>query len=273
MKERVHDILQAASPEDWVSRGTDIFLIGLISLNAVALILGTVEQIYDTAPLAFRVFEIFSVGVFTVEYLLRVWCCTVEERYSSPVCGRLRYAASPLALVDLVAIAPFYVALFGWSSALDLRLLRTLRALGSGRPAEPLFLGYPNTRAGAARQGLPVADGNHGLGSAAADCCIADVLRGAQGPAGEVRQHPQAMWWSVITMTTVGYGDAVPVTVPGRMLAGLIAVLGIGLFALPAGILGSGFVQELRRGDDQPIICPHCGGEVPHDRGERLDLP
>ena len=129
MKERVHDILQAASPEDRVSRGTDIFLIGLISLNAVALILGTVEQIHDTAPLAFRVFEIFSVGVFTVEYLLRVWCCTLDQRYSSPVWGRLRYASSPLALVDLLAIVPFYMALFGVFSALDLRLLRTLRLL------------------------------------------------------------------------------------------------------------------------------------------------
>ena len=70
------------------------------------------------------------------------------------------------------------------------------------------------------------------------------------------------MWWSVITLTTVGYGDAVPVTVWGRILAGLMAVMGIGLFALPAGILGSGFVQELRRNNNQPIICPHCGGEI-----------
>ena len=66
---------------------------------------------------------------------------------------------------------------------------------------------------------------------------------------------PETMWWSIITLTTVGYGDMYPVTFAGRILAGLMAVLGIGLFALPAGILGSGFVDELSRNR----ACPHCG--------------
>ena len=74
---------------------------------------------------------------------------------------------------------------------------------------------------------------------------------------------PQAMWWSIITLTTVGYGDVFPVTLGGRFLAGLIAIMGIGLFALPAGILGSGFVEEIRRGREAPVICPHCGMELP----------
>ena len=273
MKERVHDILQAASPEDWVSRGTDIFLIGLISLNAVALILGTVEQIYDTAPLAFRVFEMFSIGVFTVEYLLRVWCCTVEERYSSPVWGRLRYAASPLALVDLVAIAPFYVALFGWSSALDLRLLRTLRLLAQVARLSRYSSGIRTLARVLHDKGSQLLTVIMVLGVLLLIAASLMFFAEHRAQPEKFASIPQSMWWSVITLTTVGYGDAVPVTVPGRMLAGLIAVLGIGLFALPAGILGSGFVQELRRGDDQPIICPHCGGEVPHDRGERPDLP
>jgi voltage-gated potassium channel len=71
------------------------------------------------------------------------------------------------------------------------------------------------------------------------------------------------MWWSVITLTTVGYGDVAPVTGPGRMIAGLIAILGIGLFALPAGILGSSFLEQIER-NRQPEVrtCPHCGEEI-----------
>ena len=129
MKAKVYDILQAAEPGQRLSRAFDLFLIGLISLNAVALILSTVDEVHDPAPFAFRVFEVVSISIFTLEYLLRVWCCTVEERYASPVWGRLWYAVSPLALVDLLAIVPFYVALFGGLTALDLRLLRALRLL------------------------------------------------------------------------------------------------------------------------------------------------
>ena len=74
---------------------------------------------------------------------------------------------------------------------------------------------------------------------------------------------PQAMWWSIITLTTVGYGDVFPVTVAGRLLAGVIAILGIGLFALPAGILGSGFVEEMSSKKANAIKrCPHCDREI-----------
>ena len=129
MKKTVHDILQAATPDNRVSRAFDLFLITLISLNAVALILSTVQEIHEVAPQAFRIFEVVSIAVFTTEYLLRAWCCTEEERYASPLWGRLWYAISPLALIDLMALVPFYVAVFGGFSALDLRLLRTVRLL------------------------------------------------------------------------------------------------------------------------------------------------
>jgi voltage-gated potassium channel len=74
------------------------------------------------------------------------------------------------------------------------------------------------------------------------------------------------MWWGMITLTTVGYGDVYPVTLAGRILGGVIAMLGIGVFALPAGLLGSAFVEELQRERRGKINCPHCGGEFPLDR-------
>ncbi len=72
---------------------------------------------------------------------------------------------------------------------------------------------------------------------------------------------PDAMWWGVATLTTVGYGDIYPVTILGRILGGLIAIMGIGLFALPAGILGAGFIEEMQR-KKAARVCPHCGREI-----------
>ena len=73
---------------------------------------------------------------------------------------------------------------------------------------------------------------------------------------------PETMWWGIITLTTVGYGDVYPVTIAGRALAGVMAILGIGLFALPAGILGSGFIEEMQQRPKREGICPHCGEQI-----------
>ena len=263
MKETIHDILQAATPDNRASRVLDVFLISLISLNAVALILSTVEEIYDAAPLSFRILEVVSIAVFTVEYLLRVWCCTVEARYASPVWGRLRYAVSPLALIDLMAVVPFYAALFGGFSGLDLRLLRTLRLLAQIARLSRYSSGIRTLTRVMHDRGPQLLTVIMVLAVLLLITSSLMFFAEHEAQPEKFASIPQAMWWSVITLTTVGYGDAVPVTTAGRVLAGLIAVLGIGLFALPAGILGSGFVDELRRTrEEQPLVCPHCGGEI-----------
>ncbi len=129
MRKRVYEIVEEAVPGDRVSNAFDIFLISLISLNAVALIVGTVEEINQLSPQAFQIFEIVSVAVFTVEYLLRVWSCTADPKYSHPVWGRLPFIVSPMALIDLLATLPFYVGLFPNLYRLDLRFLRAVRLL------------------------------------------------------------------------------------------------------------------------------------------------
>ena len=69
---------------------------------------------------------------------------------------------------------------------------------------------------------------------------------------------PQAMWWGIATLSTVGYGDVYPVTPVGKVLGGVVALLGIGMFALPTGILSSGFAEEMRKKRNSSMICPHC---------------
>jgi voltage-gated potassium channel len=203
------------------------------------------------------VFEVLSVIVFTVEYLLRLWVAPLAPRFQGAVWGRVRYALTPLALVDLWAVLPFYLPML---IPLDLRFIRALRVLRLirvmkiGRYSESIqtlgaVLREQKEQLLAALLILLVL-------IVISSSLIYFVERDAQPEA--FSSIPAAMWWSVATLTTVGYGDIYPVTPVGKVLASVIAVLGIGLFALPAGILGSGFVEKYRE-KRQPLTCPHCG--------------
>ena len=262
MKQRVYKLVEEAAPGDRSSQAFDIFIISLISLNAIALIVGTVEEVHQVSPQAFRIFEIVSMAIFTVEYLLRVWSCTANLRYAHPVFGRLRFIVSPIALIDLLAILPFYVVFLVNLHGLDLRFLRAVRLLARVARLSRYSSGLRTLARviHAKRSDLLTVIMVLSLLLLMASSLIFFAEKEAQPD--KFANIPQAMWWSIITLTTVGYGDAVPVTVAGRLLAGLIAILGIGLFALPAGILGSGFVDELKKSTDTPRICPHCHKEI-----------
>ena len=262
MKKRVYEIVEEAAPGNRASEVFDIFIISLIALNTVALIVGTVEEIHQVAPQAFRVFEIISVAIFTVEYLLRVWSCTADPRYAHPASGRLRFIVSPVALIDLLAILPFYMVLLVNLRGLDLRFLRAVRLLARVTRLSRYSSGLRTLARviHAKRSELLTVIMVLSILLLMASSLIFFAEKEAQPD--KFANIPQAMWWSIITLTTVGYGDVFPVTVAGRLLAGLIAIVGIGLFALPAGILGSGFVDELRKSTDTPRICPHCNKEI-----------
>ena len=126
IKTRIHQSLERTNGR---LSAFDIFIISLICLNVVALIVETVDEIHDVSPLAFRAFDTISVVIFTVEYVLRVWSCSAEEKYGHPVWGRLRFVFTPILLIDLLAILPFYVALLAPVGLIDLRILRFLRAV------------------------------------------------------------------------------------------------------------------------------------------------
>jgi voltage-gated potassium channel len=124
MKRRGHEILEVTAPGDLASRLVDLSIMLLIILNVSAIILETVEGLLSQYDPLFRAFDLFSVAVFSIEYFLRVWSCTADERFGdSPIRGRFRYMKTPLAIIDLVAILPFYLPhLF-----VDLRFVRAIR--------------------------------------------------------------------------------------------------------------------------------------------------
>jgi voltage-gated potassium channel len=264
IKKKIYALVEVVSHEDLVTRkfdAFDIFIIVLIVLNILAVILETVKSIYDACPHLFRYFEIFSVIVFTIEYALRVWTCTVNEKYKKPITGRIRFILSPLALVDLFAFLPFYLPMiipFDLRFLRAFRLLRLIRVLKIGRYSEAVRL--LGRVLNAKKVELFTAVFVIFVLLIISSSLLYYVEHGAQPD--KFSSIPEAMWWGVVTLTTVGYGDIYPITPFGKFLGSVFSLLGIGLFAMPAGILSAGFVEEIKTKKMVRDKCPHCGANL-----------
>lgn len=256
-RQRVSELLSVAEQGDRASRIVDLALAAFIMLNVAASICQTLDSLYANWRRWFDGLESVSVIIFTIEYILRVWSCTARREFSRPVRGRLRFMLTPLALIDLLAILPFYLPTQG---LVDLRMLRAirlarlLRILKVARYSESLqLLGRVLVLR---RAELVITFSAGGFLLLIASSLMYFVENEAQPEM--FASIPAAMWWGVETLTTVGYGDAIPITPLGKVLGAVIAFLGIGLFALPAGILGSGFVEEIQKRRRRGVRCPHC---------------
>lgn len=243
----------------------EIALLALIFLNVVAVIVDSLPDLSPGTREALGIFETFSVTVFSIEYVLRLAFATREPGYERPVLGRIRFALRPMMLLDLAVLLPVWLPFL---VAIDLRTLRVLRmfrifrVLKLGRYSKSMqVLG----RAIKARQGeLGVAVFTVSMMLLLASSLMYFVENEAQPD--KFSSIPAAMWWAIATFTTVGYGDITPVTGVGRFLGGLSAMLGIGLFALPAGILASAFSESMHAAEPAAessatteCVCPHCG--------------
>lgn len=281
LRHRVYQLLEPAATGDRASRAVDTFIVTLIALNVVAMVVGTVQPVRDRFPGLFPAFETCSVAVFAVEYLLRVWSAPADPRYAHPVRGRVRYALSPLALIDLLAILPALLPFAG----VDLRVIRAARLFRIFRLAKLV-------RYSRALQlfGRVIMAKKEELLTTLMLLLLLLLVSASLLYHAEHRAQPHlfgsipaALWWAAVTITTVGYGDVYPVTVAGRLLAALVAILGLGMFALPTGLLGAGFVEEIsRRKQPATLLCPHCGrpvdvpevaGTVPGDAGTEGAAP
>lgn len=246
LKRRVYDVLIDVDIDNRADRIVSALLMILIIGNGVAVMLETVKPLETTYSHVFYLFEVISVAVFTVEYLLRLWAITLDPAYQHPVKGRLRYVFTPMALIDLVAILPFYLP-FAFSIDLRivrlLRLLRIFRLLKMTRYVESMRT-FQNVFK-AKRVELTLTLVLIFLLLILASSAMYAVESEAQPD--KFSSIPETLWWGVITLTTIGYGDIYPITPIGKVIGGVIAFLGIGLFALPAGILASGFSEEIRK--------------------------
>lgn len=255
IRRRVYEILKISDIKGSISYRFDILLIVIILLNALVLIFETVESIHRQHATFFMYFDRFSIAFFTLEYLLRIWSITESPRHRHPLTGRLSFIFSPLAIIDLLAFLPFYLPFMG----IDLRFVRMLRVFRVSRHFKAFNLMVNVWRN--KREELLVSLIFVAFILVITSCIMYYVEHEEQPEA--FSSIPATMWWGVATLTTVGYGDMYPITPMGKFLGSLIALLGVGLVALPAGILASGFSEEMNREAQlKQNTCPTCGREI-----------
>jgi voltage-gated potassium channel len=260
VRERIHNILEKSDDNNRLADVFNYFLTALIIANVFVVLLDTIESCHLAYAGFFYIFEVVSVIIFTVEYILRLWTCTVDPRYSGTVKGRFRYALSPLALVDLIAFLPFYLPMV---LPVDLRILRLFRLFRLVRLLK--LVRYSES----VKTFVRVLDRTKD--DIAIALFIGAIMLVVSSTIMYYAEHdaqpekfasiPDTMWWGVITLTTIGYGDVYPVTPIGKIIGIFTAIIGVGMFALPAGILGSAFVEDMQN-KKETRVCPHCGKKL-----------
>lgn len=246
IRARVASVLDVPEQGDTVSRVFDIFVILLIVVNVVAIILESVASLRARWGDIFAAIETVSVLIFTAEYLLRVWSIVDnrwQPQYGHPVWGRLRFMRSPMAIIDLLAVLPFWLSMFLPMDLRFLRVVRLLRVLKLTRYSAAMNLLFEVLRDEARVIGAAM----FALFLTLIFTASATYLAEHDAQPQAFANIPEAMWWAIVTVTTVGYGDVVPVTPLGKLLGAMLGLIGVGMVALPAGILASGFSQALAR--------------------------
>ncbi|MGB0756708.1 MAG: ion transporter [Candidatus Puniceispirillaceae bacterium] len=248
IRDRIFQLLEKAQPGDIASLVVDRGLAFLIVANVIAVTLETVDEIYQAYAPAFTLFEIISVIIFSIEYLLRIWVSASNNasRFDAPFRRRLSYMLSPSGMIDLLAILPAFLPFF---TSVDLRWLRILRLLRMFKIShyssalEDFFSAIYHERTAFA--------------GALYLFCVTLFLSSAlmylveHSAQPEVFSSiPETLWWSLITLTTVGYGDVAPITAIGKVIGGITAFMGVCVVALMTGIVASAFSSQVSRRQD-----------------------
>ena len=263
----LYQLLEPVPGSPRITRLVTLVIVVLVLLNVLANILASVPDVYRSYSHALLQFEAVSTLIFTIEYVARLWSSveSADHRFQGRFKGRLRFALTPMMLIDLIAILPFYLLLWTSMDLLFLRIFRLFRIFKLTRysPAMGMLLTVLRKEArtfGAAMFILCVT-------MVFAACGIYLVEHQTQPEAfGSI---PAAMWWSIAALTTVGYGDVVPVTPLGKLFGASITIIGVGMVALPTGILASAFTAEMRKRREQ--FMSHVDGALADGRLSNQD--
>lgn len=261
LKKQIYESLEMSPSSNWLGKLFSFFIIGLIILNMIAVALETIREIHEKYYEYFRMLEALSIIVFTAEYALRLWSCTSYHKYRNPFFGRLKFALTPLAIIDLLVIVSYCIPALihiDLRALRSFRLLRLLPVLKMGRYSRALktiFIVISNKKEELISSLLLV------LFLLFIASCLMFYLEDSVQPEAFSNIF-STMWWGIVTLTTVGYGDVYPITPLGKILGSIISLLGVGLFALPSGIIASGFAEEFQKAKNEKKICPHCGKQI-----------
>lgn len=266
MKEKIHNILKKGDKGERISRIFDFSIMWLIILNVIVLVLESMPSLKTGYESYFHYFEIFSIIIFTIEYVLRIYVSNITHPSGNHFYSALKFIFSTFGIIDLLAIMPFYLPFI---IAVDLRILRILRLMrlfrifkfGRYYSSFNLIIEVLKERKNELRITLFLTFLVLLISSFLMYYIEGDVQPEA------FPSVPASLWWAIATLTTVGYGDVYPVTDTGKFISGLIALLGIGLVALPTGVIGAGFMDKIdeekrKNSQDKNNKCPHCGKNI-----------
>ncbi|MBT1703516.1 ion transporter [Chryseosolibacter indicus] len=262
LRKRVYNLLEPSVSNSRASRVIELLLITLIFLNILAIVLESVKDVNAEYHHVFKLLENVSVLIFTIEYILRIWTSAENPKYRFK---KRYYIFSGMAVIDFLSILPFYLELVVGFVPIDLlflriiRLFRLFRVLKIARYLKALNIMQAVLRERKEQIFVSIMFILFLL------LVVSTLMFYAENEAQPTKfsSIPATMWWGIETLTTVGYGDLVPITTYGKILGGMISILGIGLFALPAGIFSSGLTEHLYKSNKKKFKhCPHCGEEL-----------
>jgi voltage-gated potassium channel len=247
LRRRVYLVLEQGPIGDHVGIIVDKLLVALILINLVAVALESVPEIGNRYAFGFAAIEYFSLIVFTVEYGLRLWAAIEHgpHRHLAAMRSRLKYALSPAGLVDLIAVLPFWLALVLPGDFRVLLVFRIVRFFKIARysPAMRSLLDVLYRERRALFGCLVIT-----MGSALVAAALMHLVEGKVQPE-KLGTIPDALWWSIVTIGTIGYGDVVPITPLGKLVATGTIFLGLIMMALPIGIIATAFAEQIHRRD------------------------
>lgn len=244
LRQNIFALLNPTPHSYEVNKYIDYVVIMAVLISVISIILETVQEVNSVWSAEFKTLDILTVTIFSIEYVLRVYSCCEIQRYSKPIRGRILYIFSASALIDLLAISPFYISLFV-NKSIDLRFLRIFRLTRLLKLTR--YTGTLNTLLKAVQREKYV------LMAAAFMMILMIILTASLGYMFEHDSQPDkfesipaSMYWAVITLASVGYGDITPITPLGRLMTVIVSFVGIGIFAIPAGLMASSFTDQLR---------------------------
>lgn len=245
LRRRVYEILEGDDMRDRTTAVVRYGIIGLILTNVGFAIVETMPDLGHDADVLFRVVEAISFAGFLTEYVARIWVSVEDPRLAglSPAKARLAFVRSPGAIIDLIAILPFFVSRVFPADLRTLALLRLLRILKLLRYSTGISALFEAIWAE-----------RHTLVSCLFVLLVAMITSATLIYLAEGATQPKAfgsiplsMWWAIVTLTTVGYGDVVPVTPLGRLVGGVTVIMGLIVLALPIAIVATSFAEVIRR--------------------------
>jgi voltage-gated potassium channel Kch len=245
LRQQVHALLTPGVAGGRLHELVDLFMVTWVLVAVVAVVLESVAALQAGWAVAFAVVDALAVAVFCAEYLLRLYASAEDQPDRPPWRVRLRAAFSPAMVVDLLAIVPFFIEAY-FEHLVDLRFLRVFRLLRLVKLTR--YTGATRTLSSAVKREWPM------IATSAFIMLLLVVLAASLGflfeheaQPDKFENIPQSIYWAVITLASVGYGDIAPITPMGRFVTVVLALLGIGIFAVPAAVLSSAFNDQLRR--------------------------